>query len=477
MGGKMYDAVIVGAGISGLSLAYYLRQAGLETKVVEQSLHAGGVIRSEKRDGFLIEHGPNSTLGKEAFLEIVSGLRLQEELLAPAAAAKKRYLALQERNGRQVIAAAPESFSAAVKTPFLTTRGKLRVLLEPLIRKTDAADESVYSFMVRRVGKELTEAVVAPVLGGIWAADIEALSTRSALPLIWSFEQGHGSIVRGGVQWLKARKGTKTPRAKLATFRDGLEVLPRALAQHLGDGLLRGREVLRIEPGESKIDVYCRGGDDGGEFRLTARRVVLAAPASRSASLIKPFAPPLADALSSIPYAPIGLLHLAFPVEQVKHSLDGFGFLVPPRLNCALLGAIFSSSLFPERAPSGYHVLTCFCGGASRPELANVEDDEICARVAAETARFIGAQTPAEVLDRTYWKAAIPNYPLGHFQLQLAAAEFTKTCPQIVFLGPWDRSIGVSDRCTEARKLAQEMVRSQASEPLIQAEGRQEELQ
>ncbi|MCB0360712.1 MAG: protoporphyrinogen oxidase, partial [Bdellovibrionales bacterium] len=227
------DVLIVGAGIGGLSLAYALRQRGRTVRVCETSSRPGGWIQTRAEDGWLFELGPNSTFQRPAMTKLVAALGLQDELLLPKPAAKKRFVVVDRASDRQQLLPLPQSFAQALTTPIVSTSAKCRLLLEPFVRRTTQGDESVASFVSRRFGSEITSRLVAPALTGIWAADIDRLSTRSALPRLWELEQRAGSVVLG-ILTGRLRSGSDARRAPMVSFRSGMQILPNHLTQAVG---------------------------------------------------------------------------------------------------------------------------------------------------------------------------------------------------------------------------------------------------
>ncbi len=223
--------------------------------------------------------------------------------------------------------------------------------------------------MTRHFGEEVTQRIVDAVLSGVWATDISRLSVRRSLPKIWQADQEHGSVIRGT---LKGRDGAKRP--PMLTFRKGMSQLVEALrAAFDSQEIVVGAQISGIRPDNQEAEII---GETPGRDSIRARSVVLTASAKESAFLLRE-QPDISAAIRSVPYSPLGVLHLAFDKSKVAHPLDGFGFLCPPILSRGLLGAIFSSSITPLRAPEGYHLLTCFSGGARFPHRSDVTDHEM----------------------------------------------------------------------------------------------------
>ena len=446
----MTDVVVIGAGIAGLSTAYSLTKAGKEVLVLEASARAGGLIKTSQQDGFLLEWGPNSTLKQPEIDELIEEIGLSANLLEPSEAAKNRYLA-PSRKYPSKLRATPKSPWQALSSPLLSTAGKLRVLAEPFVRADFGEDTDVNEFISKKFGTELAERVFAPLLNGIWAADITRLSARSALPKLWENSQGGGSLLISGL--LKKKPKSETKRHSMFSFSSGMEVLPQRLSAVLGQEIIKLQHpCTSIEKETNSYCVHFIDSTNKTKGSIACKNVVLTTSAPAAAALLKGYLPDATNKeLLDFPYAPMGILHLAYEKEAVEHPLDGFGFLCQPAEKQVLLGAIFNSSIFPNRAPEGYHLITCFLGGARKPELANAQEKEIQESAISELGTLIQASQKPEILQANYIKKAIPNYPLNHFRLQSQFHEFMKANPGFHVLGNWLEGIGIPDRVRAAQ--------------------------
>lgn len=461
--GREVDVVIVGAGVAGLTLAFLLRRAELSVAVLEESGRIGGSIETVNAHGCLLEHGANSTLATPALLELIAELRLTEMTLPASQVAKNRYLVTDRASSSLSLVAAPRSLRAAIGSPLISSRAKLRALCEPFIRKSPSSDETVASLFRRRFGPEVSDRIVAAVLSGVWAGDTERLSARCAVRRAWEAEQASGSIMLG----LMKQRRANPPAAPAAlkgsiSFRGGMSTLPRALAAAIGaDSILlnhRVEEFVEAESGHLDVRVLQAGETEYDIVRSS--HVVVTTPAKSAAHLLRFAAPALARTIETLPYAPVGLLYLKIPREAVKHPLDGFGFLVPPMFHTALRGALFSSSLFPDRAPEDAALITCFVGGAPCPEASDVSQSAIQARVLDEITPLLGFRRPPEIVGAHAWQRAIPNYPLGHHTLQRAVDDLHEADCGVSILANWDRGISVADRISEAQAHAAHVLKS-----------------
>jgi oxygen-dependent protoporphyrinogen oxidase len=469
----MTDVLVIGAGISGLSLAYFLQQAGIGVQVLEAGSDIGGVIRSERREDCLLEWGPNSllcrTAGTEQFLQ---SLNLSEQLQEADRNAARRFIGLSPKGPADVdsagqirLAKLPSSPGEFLRSDILPLSAKLRLFAEPLAPHRSADDESVRDFFSRRFGSVCTDRLVSAGMNGVWAGDIGRLSVRSTLPLLWDFERRGQSTLFGllGTARKKNAKSTcpamdssqppeqRIPR-RLLSFRDGISVLPRTLVARLQPGsLVLNTAVERLEQHSGSITAHA------GSSAFHAHVVCLTADTEVSAQLLAPFDAELKDRIRSLSYAPIGILHLAFQQQQLPTAPVGFGFLVPASHPSGVLGAIFSSSIFSGRAPADVHLLTCFCGGATKPAAAEVNDSDIRKRLIADVSTALSAKGSPDVVSAAVLPRAIPNYCLGHHQLQERIKTFTASHPRVRLCANWLDGVSLPERIERARSLAAEL--------------------
>lgn len=423
--------VVIGGGISGLTCAYELRSRGVSVLLLEAAERPGGVIQSVNQDGFLFELGPQSVLSSESLLQLSSRLGLDDALLKADPRAP-RYVYLGGR--LHLVPMAPPSL---LTTSLLSLGSKVRLLSEPF-RKTapGEADESVADFVRRKFGRQLLEHLVGPFVSGVYAGDPEKLSLRSAFPALHQFEKQYGSVIRGA---MKSRPAKDKPRPTLCDFRDGLDTLVKALCGELGDAVRTGATVESIHRGKtngsSHFDVHVRSRS-GGET-IVADALVIATPARIAASILSGLSTRFRDVLNRVAYAAVAVVSTGYRREQVGHPLAGFGFLVPRKEGLRQLGTVWSSSLFPGRAPDGMVSLATFVGGATDPNLFELTDEQIAATVERENApilRISGAPVSRRV-DR--WTHAIPQYNLGHGEVLRNLREEISRFPGLFLTGSY----------------------------------------
>lgn len=403
---------VIGGGITGLSAAYHLVQAGRNVRLFEAADRVGGVIQSTREGGWLIEAGPNSLQENSARLTaLITELGLDPARCSALPGARNRYIL---RNGRPC--PAPLSPPGLLRSKLFSAGAKARLLLEVFRRpRSRKADVSLAHFGRTHFGREFVDYALNPFVSGVYAGNAEKLSARYAFPSLWEGERTHGSILRAQIAGARAKRdcGEAAGPAPIVSFRDGLEMLPRSLGAHLPSGAIeRGARVEGLIPGTTWRVIWSREGTTQTEDFSS---VVLALPSAALARL--PVGTlgerPLAS-LDGIDYPPVSALFLGYRREQVAHPLDGFGLLVPAVEGRSVLGVLFSSSLFPGRAPDGHVALTVMTGGALRPEIGRLSQDELLPKVQADLAAMLGVSGEPGFIRHHAWPRAIPQYNLGH---------------------------------------------------------------
>ncbi len=453
--GNTFDAVVVGGGLSGLSLGFELRELGLSIRVLETAPRAGGVIHTERHGGYLTECGAHGFLDKEPVTRsLIARLGLEPKL--QSATEHRRYLFT-----RGALRAAPTSPPGLLASDLLPVGARLRLLAELVVPRRNegrnrSGDESLAGFARRRLGPRATAVLVDAMQSGIYAGDPERLSLPACFPLLAELERKHRSLLLG---LFRERPRRARPPAPMTSFQEGMEQLPRALGVALGESLECDRPVRAISRTNGLWAVQV------GSQALYGRAVILALPAHAAALLVRGLRPTLADELESIPYAPLAVVHLGFRGAALGQAPRGFGFLVPFEEGLQTLGSFFVDQLLPNRAEPGNALFTCMVGGARRPGLvidpADGEADRRLAEVAeAELRRVLKLGTPASFTHVVRWPRAIPQYELGHLgKLERIDSELT-SLPRLFLTGNAYRGVGVNDCIRSSAQLAVQVVQT-----------------
>ncbi len=451
---------VIGGGVSGLAAAYTLaraRQAGVpvEETLIEADGRLGGVIRTERVDGFLIEAGPDSFLTeKPEAAAWCRELGLGGSLLGSNDAARRTYVL---HRGRLVplpdglLMLVPARWWPLATTPLIPLAGKLAVLKDWWVRAEDGRreDESVASFVRRHFGQAMLDSIAAPLVAGVFGGDAEQLSARSALSRFWEMERRHGSLIRAvrAAQREKAQasSGTAARRPLFTTLKDGLEAMVAALEARLDPSRIeRKRRAVAVERSEGSGEAGYRIWLEGGS-RREADALLLALPTYEAARLVRPVDPELAGLLAGIPYAAALTVALGYGAEVRRTLPPGFGFLVPRQEGRRLLACTFVHNKFHHRAPPGHALLRCFLGGAGDPEVLDWGDGEILGRVRQELTAILGIAAEP-LFSRVYrWPASMPQYVVGHEARRRSLEERLTRHPAIRLAGNAYAGVGISD--------------------------------
>ncbi len=447
--------LVIGAGISGLATAYFLHRKGVPVRVLEAAPGVGGCVSTLRQDGWLIERGPNSTLDNTPALgELIRALGLEGAVLEANPLAKRRYVV---RKGKTL--ALPGSPLDFLRTPLFSAMDKLRLLKEPFVGRSEE-DETLAAFVRRRLGPGFLDWAIDPFVSGVYAGDPARLSVRAAVPKVWQLEQAHGSLIRGALVRLRARRqeGLQTgPVGRMLSFVQGMEMLPAAMGRALGDAVETGVSVERMEPIPSGWRVLA------GARSWEASQVILAVPAYAAARLLAGLDASLAGELAGIHYPPVASVALGFPRVAVEHPLDGFGCLIPSREGRRTLGALFSTTLFPERAPDGHVLLTAFIGGRRHAVALDQDDAGLVEEVVSDLTPILGLQGRPDHVRVRRWPQAIPQYEMGHLERIARIDERLAHWPGLHTRANWRDGISVSDCVRNAHALAERLAEEQSA--------------
>ncbi len=489
---ELLDTLIVGAGISGLSLAHALEAEAtsappLKILVAESQGRVGGNITTRTAGGFLWEEGPNSFSPTPELMKLAVDVGLKQELIL-ADRKLPRFVYWQGK-----LQPVPMTPPAMIQSQLLSFPGKLRALFGALgfvapamgdsLRDSYASrlsqqgdEETVSQFFRRHLGTEVMQRLVEPFVSGVYAGDPQQLSAAAAFGRVTKMADLGGGLVAGAL--LSARKRPKkmpadpnVPKTKpgeLGSFKQGLKALPEAIAAQLGDRVKLNWQLTRLQRTERETYIAEFSTSDGPQ-QVEARTVVLTTPAYVTADLLQPLEPQVSSALQAFTYPTVASVVLAYPQSDVKGKLVGFGNLIPRGQGIRTLGTIWTSSLFPDRAPAGWQTLTSYIGGATDSEIGNLDSEQIVREVHRDLSRILlKPDVPQpKVLTVKLWKRAIPQYNLGHFDRLQQIENGLKSLPGVYLCSNYVGGIALGDcvrRGFESALEVREYLQNQSSD-------------
>ena len=446
---------VVGAGISGLATAYWLKNNDRDVTVFESAHRVGGTIVTEGSDGFLLDVGSNSAREtKQALMNLIRQLGIEDRRAYANEASNNRYVL--KRGQLQALPMSPPAF---LKTRLFSTRAKFRLLKEPFVAPTDGSDISLADLVRYRLGNEILDYAINPFVAGVYAGDPENLSAPAAFPKLYALEQKYGSFIKGAIKGARERKKrgeVAKDRAKLFSFSNGMETLPRTLESALGENIRLNASISQVEKKEHQLDLHV--AEEGNERVESFDQVVLSVPTDSLAGILKNVAPGLSERVGAVVYPPVAVVFTGFKTEHVARELDGFGFLVPSLERRKILGSIWNSTIFPGRAPEGYVALTTFVGGTRRPDDVALDDDRLLELVFDELNTIIGLRGDPALVRIKRWTRAIPQYTMGYQDLQRMFDDVESKVTGLYFAGNFRRGISIGDSVQCAHDTVQNML-------------------
>lgn len=452
------DVLVLGAGLTGLTIAYYLIRAGKRVHLIDTASEIGGAMKTHYIEDFVLESGPNTgILSSVELVELIKDLNLEDSLQIANPSAKRRLILKQGR-----LHALPSGLGSAVCTPLFTFVDKLRILGEPWRSKGTDPNESIASMVRRRLGDSFYDYAVNPFIGGIYAGNPETLVTRYALPKLYALEQGYGSFVRGA---LALSRTPKTERERQATkeifsFRGGFSTLIKSLQEHIGpEHIALGVSNTVLMP---TTDAWrCSYAQSESKWtELSATRVVSALPAHALRNVL-PFVPhDLLARLTNIHYSAVVQVVLAYR-DSSGLDFDAFGALMPSIEDQELLGVLNLSACFSGRAPRNGAVLSCFLGGIRSPHLIDTTDEELLSLCLDRMNKYFDFPQAPDIVRIFRHRRAIPQYEASSETRVQAVQELQELYPTLVMAGNgWD-GIGIADRVKQAAKIVGKIVAEQ----------------
>lgn len=449
------DVLIVGGGISGLSLAWWLAQSGLEVEIWESNNRTGGKIQSTQKDGYLFENAANMVMNfKPEVTQLINQSGLESLKTARLTSAEAHRYLLQQNT----LHALPMKMSGMMRSSLWSWRGKLRLLAEPFMPKGNAESESVSAFIKRRLGSEMLEKAIEPFIAGTLASDPDHVNATAVLPRLTALEKKYGSITAGILMHRLLRKRTACITESFS-FQGGMSTLIERLSQTPGVTIKKSHHVKELI--KKKNSWHISADTPTGSVTRIVPQVVLATPATAAAQLVAPLDPTLQSLLETISYAPLSVVHLGFDRTAVGHPLDGTGFLSPRGEKHELTGNLWMSSLFPNRAPDGKVLLTAYMGGARSPHVAGWNEELTISNAIKTLQPLLKLKADPEMVQVIQHQQALPLYN-GAYPARLQAIdEQLQQLPGLYLEANYRGGVSVRDRMARGKLLAQQILEQQ----------------
>ena len=442
----MLKIAIIGGGISGLSAAYWLsslaKQTGIDISIdlFEKESKLGGCIDTRHENGFTIESAPNGFLDSKPYtLKLFNDAGLSNNLLKSNDAARKRFIMRSNKLHR-----VPESAGSFLRSELISLKGKARIFSEIFIpQKKNDDDESIAKFAKRRLGPEARDYLISPMVSGIFAGDPEKMSLKSSFPVIYNLEKEYGGLFKGLLKKKNKKSGPSGPSGVLTSYKNGLYQSILDLGSkcintefHLNTAVT---EIMKDNKG-FKLSTT--------EGTFTCDKVIINTPSYESGKFIKPLNNKLSNLLYDIPYAPSFIVGFGFKNEDMDNTLDGFGYLIPANENKKILGALFTSSIFPERVPDNYKLVRVILGGDRNHWMINKNDDELVQISLNEITDILQIKGEPEIIKHFRYNKAIPQYYIGHNKIASEIESISDQIGDLYFGGNILYGIGIND-CTK----------------------------
>lgn len=443
---------IIGGGIAGLASAFYLQKIAqekklpIEIKLIEASLRLGGKMQTVVRDGFTIERGPDSFLArKTSMIRLAKEVGMDDQLVHNSTG--KSYVLVNETLHSMPggsIMGIPTEIGPFITTGLFSVPGKLRAAADFILPRSESEkDQSLGEFFRRRLGDEVVENLIEPLLSGIYAGDIDQMSLMSTFPQFYEVEQKYRSLILGMKKSAPAQPKkpvNKEGKGAFLTFKTGLQSFAEAIESKLDpSSILKGHRVDKINKVGNRYEICLNNGET-----LLADSIVAATPHKVTQSMFSQYS--FFDPFKNVPSTSVATVALAFPEEAVKKDIDGTGFVVSRNEDCSITACTWTHKKWAHSTPKGKVLLRCYVGRAGDETIVDLSDDQIVKIVLDDLKKTmdIGMNPDFTIVSR--WKNAMPQYIVGHKQrLQTINQHLQEELPGVFLAGASYGGVGVPD--------------------------------
>ncbi len=428
---KKVDNLIIGAGITGLSLAHFLKKFNQDFIIVESSERIGGNINTVSKKGFILENGPNTLLlDNESIKTLIEDFNISKNIIFPNKNAKNRFLIQNHK-----LTPIPKDLIGFVKSNILSIQAKIRIIFEPFIKK-HIKDTNVFEFIVKRFGKEFHDNLIEPFLNGIYAGDTKKMSVKYVLKKVWRMEQSNGSILKS----LFLNKTNYQPKS--FNFKNGLFDLLGCFKKELNKKIYLKKKVISLRRKNNLNFVKINN-----EIEVECKNIISTIPAHCLKDII--FDIKISKHLEKVKYNPINVLHFSLERNKIYSPINGFGVLAKPADNLSFLGILFNSRIFPHLSPKNNDLITVMVGGAKQKNILKKPKKEIEERVVTDIKKIIDFEGKIELLNHFSWKKGIPQYDMNFFNFSKSIKTFVQKNDGLFIIGNFLEGVSVSN-CVKA---------------------------
>jgi len=437
---KKVDIIILGSGISGLTLGFYLQNKNKDFLIFDSSKSFGGNISTKNKKGFICENGPNTVLiNNESVKDLISDLKIKNDVIYPNNNNNKRFLI---KKGKLI--KIPLSFGQFLKSNILSLSAKIRIFFEIFIKKSNNS-LSVYDFFRIRFGKEFHDVLIEPFLTGVYAGNTRKMSIKHVLKKIWEVEQNYGSVILGFI-----KKKSRNTSPKSFNFKNGLGELTNTIQQKIKDKISFNSKITSISKIGNLYEITVNN-----DIKYRCSKLVTTIPAYALSKII--FDKKLSKTLKKIYYCPIYVLHLGLEKQKIKKDISGFGVLTKPSDNKSFLGIIFNSRIFPHVAPSDKDLITVMVGGTRQEHLLKTDKDLLFGKILKDVKKLISYEGQIIMKHDFLWDKGIPQYGLDHDYIIKEIKNFENKNKDLHIMGNYVNGISVSDCIEKASILSKKL--------------------